>query len=50
MTAPYSPDHERSARYDDPEIAIDWPSIGSELQLSQKDEAAPLLASAETFA
>jgi dTDP-4-dehydrorhamnose 3,5-epimerase len=39
----YSPAHERSIRFDDPEIGIDWPIDGSELLVSPKDAAAPLL-------
>lgn len=40
-TRVYSPDHERALRWDDPEIAIEWP-IASPL-LSTKDATAPLL-------
>lgn len=43
VTAPYRPDLERSIRYDDPEIGIDWPVDASEVQLSAKDRDAPLL-------
>jgi dTDP-4-dehydrorhamnose 3,5-epimerase len=42
-TAPYAPDHERAIRFDDPEIAIDWPTAAEELTVSAKDRAAPLL-------
>lgn len=45
----YSPEHDRSIRYDDPDIGIDWPQGLGELQLSAKDLAAPLLADAEVF-
>lgn len=44
VTAPYSPDHERAIRFDDPAIGIDWPIQAGELILSAKDRAAPLLA------
>lgn len=50
VTAPYSPDHDRSIRYDDPAIGIGWPALGGDLILSPKDAAAPLLADAELFA
>lgn len=37
----YSPEHDRSIKWDDPEIGIDWPDI--EPFLSDKDKNAPLL-------
>jgi dTDP-4-dehydrorhamnose 3,5-epimerase len=43
-TAEYSPEAERSIRWDDPALAIPWPQ--SHPLLSKKDEAAPLLADA----
>jgi dTDP-4-dehydrorhamnose 3,5-epimerase len=44
VSAPYSGAHDRSIRYDDPALAIDW-SLGSRTPiLSAKDEAAPRLA------
>lgn len=36
----WSPEHERSLRWDDPAIGIDWPDAG-EIQLSEKDRGAP---------
>jgi dTDP-4-dehydrorhamnose 3,5-epimerase len=48
VSAPYSPEHDRTVRFDDPEIGIDWPLPANELQLSDKDRAAPLLAAVET--
>ncbi|MFK7917241.1 MAG: dTDP-4-dehydrorhamnose 3,5-epimerase [Ilumatobacter sp.] len=42
VTGVYSPDHERSIRWDDPALGIDWP--GSDAILSAKDAVAPLLA------
>jgi dTDP-4-dehydrorhamnose 3,5-epimerase len=46
VTAPYSAEHDRSIRYDDPAIGVEWPT-GSEPILSDKDCSAPLLADAE---
>lgn len=45
----YSPEHDRSIRFDDPEIGIDWPFAPSSLVLSDKDRTAPLLADTEVF-
>jgi dTDP-4-dehydrorhamnose 3,5-epimerase len=48
VTAPYSPAHDRAVRFNDPAIGIDWPVPRAELQLSDKDAEAPLLAEADT--
>jgi len=45
----YAPMHERSIRWDDPTLAIDWPDCGIQPQLSAKDAVAPCLDSAEMF-
>lgn len=45
----YAPEHDRSMRWDDPAIGIEWPLSGLEPILSPKDKAAPPLAEAETF-
>ncbi|MGP3713380.1 dTDP-4-dehydrorhamnose 3,5-epimerase [Brucella sp. RRSP16] len=50
VTNYYSPEHDRSIRFDDPAIGIDWPLPSSDAQLSDKDQKAPLLADAEVFA
>lgn len=50
VTAPYSADHDRAIRFDDPAIGIDWPIEAGRLTLSAKDRAAPLLADADTGA
>ncbi|MGK9204111.1 dTDP-4-dehydrorhamnose 3,5-epimerase [Sinorhizobium meliloti] len=49
VTSPYSPAHDRSIRFDDPDIAIAWPLPSAEFQLSGKDRTAPLLRQAEVF-
>lgn len=49
-TSLYHPPSDRSLRWNDPEIAIAWPSVEGAPLLSPKDEAAPLLADAEVFA
>jgi dTDP-4-dehydrorhamnose 3,5-epimerase len=46
----YAPEHERSIRWDDPDIGIDWPlPDGQSPLLSDKDQAAPFLKDAETY-
>ncbi|HEX8442032.1 MAG TPA: dTDP-4-dehydrorhamnose 3,5-epimerase [Allosphingosinicella sp.] len=47
VSAPYRPDLERSIRFDDPAIGIDWPIGRDELVLSSKDSDAPLFGDAE---
>ena len=42
----YAPDHERCIRWDDPDLAIDWPFEG-ELIISAKDAAGSLLREAD---
>ncbi len=49
-TAPYSGEHDRAVRWDDSELAIDWPlEPGARPILSAKDSAAPGLRSADLF-
>lgn len=43
----YSPEHERSIRWDDPQLAIDWPDVGVPMQLSAKDQAGRSFAEAD---
>jgi dTDP-4-dehydrorhamnose 3,5-epimerase len=47
----YSPDHERTIRWDDPAVGVVWPTerVGRVL-VSERDEASPLLVDAEVFA
>lgn len=49
VTDYYSPEHDRSIRFDDPAIGINWPIPATGVQLSDKDEKAPLLANAGVF-
>lgn len=43
VTAPYSKEHEGGIRYDDPDIAIEWPHVEGELIVSEKDRELPFL-------
>lgn len=46
----YAPEHERSIRWDDSTLAVQWPfNNNAKLLLSTKDEAASVLANAELF-
>lgn len=45
----YSAEHDRSIRFDDPTIKIDWPAHAGPVHLSEKDERAPFLAEADVF-
>ena len=47
-TAYYSADCDRSIKWDDPDIGVDWPLTGSPI-LSDKDRTAPALADADVF-
>jgi len=48
VTEYYSPEHDRSIRWDDPDIGIEWPLHGAPL-LSDKDANAPYLRDADVF-
>ena len=49
-TAYYAPEHERTVRWDDPDIGIEWPlADGVEPVLSEKDAAAATLREADTY-
>lgn len=50
VTDYYSPEHDRSIRFDDRSISIEWPFDASAIQLSDKDRKAPLLDGADIFA
>ena len=45
----YSPEHDRSIRWNDPEIAIDWPGGTADALVSEKDLSAPFLSDADVF-
>lgn len=45
----YAPQQEASIRYDDPDIAIEWPTDMAEVITSEKDMNARWLRDAETF-
>ncbi|WP_422925760.1 dTDP-4-dehydrorhamnose 3,5-epimerase [Singulisphaera sp. PoT] len=45
VTDYYSPEHDRGLRWNDPELAIEWPVEESSALLSPKDMGQPLLAS-----
>jgi dTDP-4-dehydrorhamnose 3,5-epimerase len=49
-TTYYASGAERSIRWDDPAIGIEWPDVGVKAILSERDLAAPTLDRAETFA
>ena len=49
-TTYYAAGHDRTVRWDDPDLAIDWPLLnGSPPILSAKDASAPLLRDAQTY-
>lgn len=51
MTDFYAPQHQRTIRWDDPELAIEWPlASGQQPLLSKKDRAGLLLVDAEVYA
>lgn len=49
VTDYYAPEQDRSIRFDDPQIGIQWPVDVANVQLSEKDRAAPVLARADVF-
>jgi dTDP-4-dehydrorhamnose 3,5-epimerase len=48
VSALYSRPNDRSIRFDDPAIGVEWPVAASRLTLSDKDRSAPLLADIDT--
>ncbi len=50
LTDFYAPDHERTIRWDDPDLAIDWPIAARTTPLvADKDAAGALLRDADTY-
>jgi dTDP-4-dehydrorhamnose 3,5-epimerase len=43
VTDYYSPEHDAGVAWDDPDIAIDWPSVADADTLSDKDRTQPRL-------
>ena len=50
LVPPYAPTAERSIRFDDPGIGIEWPMAAGDLIVSPRDRAGVALATAEVFA
>jgi dTDP-4-dehydrorhamnose 3,5-epimerase len=48
-TAYYAPSSERAVRWDDPDLAIAWPDLGTAPTVSEKDAAASAFAQAVAF-
>ena len=48
--ATYAPQHEHSLAWDDPDVGIEWPLDGIDLQLSAKDAKGTRLSDLEAFA
>lgn len=48
VSAPYSREHDRAIRFDDPAIGVAWPPGLAPYQLSDKDRNAPRLADVDT--
>ncbi|MCX7945904.1 MAG: dTDP-4-dehydrorhamnose 3,5-epimerase [Hydrogenophilus sp.] len=45
----YAPECDRVVAWNDPVLGIEWPSLGGEFLLSEKDRTAPFLSAAELF-
>ena len=48
-TAYYAPQSDRGVLWNDPQIGIQWPNLGMDFLLSEKDKKQPLLKDAEIF-
>ncbi len=48
VTNLYSPKHERTLRYDDPQVGIEWPALDVPLCISEKDQRGQALKDIET--
>ena len=49
-TAPYAPQNEHTLAWDDPAVGIDWPSLGADPLISDKDARGLALADVPVFA
>lgn len=49
VTSYYSPEHDKGLAWDDPDIAIEWPSVADPETLSKKDRKQPSLAELPTY-
>ncbi|TDV99050.1 dTDP-4-dehydrorhamnose 3,5-epimerase [Halomonas alkaliantarctica] len=45
----YHPESERCIRFDDPELAIEWPELPVEFSLSEKDQAGSTFSKADVY-
>jgi dTDP-4-dehydrorhamnose 3,5-epimerase len=45
VTAPYSPEHDKGLRWNDPDVAVVWPAVADPNYLSPKDRLQPTLKS-----
>lgn len=48
VTSEYAPEHDRTIRYDDPALGIEWPMANHRIIQSEKDRNAATLAETET--
>ncbi|MEL6237267.1 MAG: dTDP-4-dehydrorhamnose 3,5-epimerase [Pseudomonadota bacterium] len=48
-TAPYAPQSEHTLAWDDPAVGVEWPQIGVDPIISQKDQVGLSLADVEAF-
>ncbi len=49
-TAPYSPKTEHTLAWDDPAVEVEWPDLGMDPIISEKDKVGQALAEVEAFA
>lgn len=49
VTEYYSPEHDKGVAWDDPDIAVDWPTVADPDTLSGKDRQQPRLADLPTY-
>lgn len=45
----WSPEHDRSLAWNDPDVGVEWPLVGATPMLAAKDAAAPRLADADLY-